>query len=161
MRGIGADENGQWVGDFTVLSVCDLDVYEVVVHEPSHHIRRADDDGCGAIIGEPDLDDAGTIGAIEHVLLPEAWPEHSIEVRRHSLGHEVFLRRTIGAVTWSSGWVPGHAVGQTLVHALEAAPERRSDPEDGVPTTREWRDSATEGYSSNARGHRPGDETDL
>jgi hypothetical protein len=110
----------------------------------------------------PDLADHGIIGAIEHVLLPEAWPEHSIEVRRHPLGHEVFIRDSERDCVWSSGWVPGGALGQTLVHALEAAPVRgNGGPEDGVPAPREWRDSATEGYSSNARGHRPGDETDL
>lgn len=75
-----------------------------------------------------DLDDAPTIGAIEHVLLPAAWPEHSIDVRRHTLGHEVFIREDHGGCVWSSGWVPGHAIGQTLVHALEAAHAREPAP---------------------------------
>lgn len=81
-----------------------------------------------------DLDDAPTIGAIEHVLLPAAWPEHSIEVRRHPLGHEVFVRAHArggwGEVAWSSGWVAGHELGKTLVHALEAAAARMAvEPE--------------------------------
>jgi hypothetical protein len=122
MRGVGGDANGQWNGEFTVLSMDDMSIYEVVVHEPSKHIRRPDDDGCGAIDGEPDLDNPATLGCIEHVLLPAAWPEHSIEVRRHLLGHEVFIRDSERDCVWSSGWVPGGAIGQTLLAAMDASP---------------------------------------
>jgi transcriptional regulator with XRE-family HTH domain len=85
-----------------------------------HAIRVGDFGGHSSTVWsrdfDPDLHDAATTGLIEHVLLPAAWAEHTIEVRRHTMCHEVFIRE------WSSGWVPGHAVGQTLFHALEAAP---------------------------------------
>jgi hypothetical protein len=76
----------------------------------------------------PDLDDQGTIGAIEHVLLPEAWPEHKIEVQRDSDGHEVTIRDSEHDMVWESGWSPGHAIGDTLVCALEDAPVLGSAP---------------------------------
>lgn len=73
----------------------------------------------------PNIDDHATLGCIEHGMLPAAWPDHEIEVHRHPLGHEVFVRTDEGDRVWSSGWTPGGDVGATLVVCLEAAAERR------------------------------------
>jgi hypothetical protein len=75
--------------------------------------------------GIPDMDHLGTIGCIEHGMLPAAWgPDCAIEVHRTKDDHRVTVFDSTGSV-WSSGWLPGSVPAKGLVLCLEAAAERR------------------------------------
>jgi hypothetical protein len=73
----------------------------------------------------PDIDHAGTLGCLEHGMLPAAWgPDCAIEVHRTKDDHRVTVFDSTGSV-WSSGWLPGSVPAKGLVLCLEAAAERR------------------------------------